>query len=337
MKVASTINPLPLDQDEKVIQGIEAEEYEGPYTIHPSTDEDVILETAQRYLSQNVTVEQIDLQTATITPSKEEQIVVPDSEHDGLSQVSVEAIPEEYIIPTGTIEIGDKGIYDVSGYRTAQVDVSARQQDKTVTPTEEVQIITADQGEYIVGIDNATVSASGKTYASFRINLSRLTAGQTYRIKSGACSAISSIGTDYFIIDTLWTAHPGPIPYVITSNNGVSKNLQGISMTAISNWENANIVVYFTQETINNSANIANLRFETVGYDGLGEVTVEAIDPNYIGSAIPKQGETIIIPTTQSQMAVQAGYYTTGDVTVTEIPYSETSNPSGGYTVNIGG
>ena len=73
-----------------------------------------------------MTVEQIDLQTATITPSKEEQIVVPDSEHDGLSQVSVEAIPEEYIIPTGTIEIGDKGIYDVSVYRTAQVDVSAR-------------------------------------------------------------------------------------------------------------------------------------------------------------------------------------------------------------------
>ena len=44
-------------------------------------------------------------QDKTITPTKNEQIVVPDEEYNALSKVVVEPIPNEYIITSGDITI----------------------------------------------------------------------------------------------------------------------------------------------------------------------------------------------------------------------------------------
>lgn len=62
-------------------------------------------------------------QDKTITPTKNEQIVVPDEEYNALSKVVVEPIPNEYIIPSGDITITENGTYDVKDKESAIVNV----------------------------------------------------------------------------------------------------------------------------------------------------------------------------------------------------------------------
>lgn len=63
------------------------------------------------------------LQTKTATPTTSQQIIQPDSGYDGLSSVTINAIPSQYVIPTGTINITSSGTKDVTNY--ANVSVAA--------------------------------------------------------------------------------------------------------------------------------------------------------------------------------------------------------------------
>lgn len=53
-------------------------------------------------------------QDKEITPSEEIQEIKPDENFDGLKKVIVNKIPDEYIIPKGSIEIVQNGIYNVT-------------------------------------------------------------------------------------------------------------------------------------------------------------------------------------------------------------------------------
>ena len=64
-----------------------------------------------------------NLQEKEVTPTKEKQEVVADKNYDGLSKVTVDKIPDEYIIPTGNIEITKNGIYNVREKETANVNI----------------------------------------------------------------------------------------------------------------------------------------------------------------------------------------------------------------------
>lgn len=85
------------------------------------------------------------LQTKTITPTKSQQNISPDSGYDGLSGVTVNAIPDNYVIPTGTVNITTNGTHDVSGKASVVVAVPSSQptlnaptiaiNDKTLTIT----------------------------------------------------------------------------------------------------------------------------------------------------------------------------------------------------------
>lgn len=63
------------------------------------------------------------LQEKSVTPTKSEQAVVPDTGFDGLSRVNVEAIPEQYIIPEGTKSITKNGSHDVKEVASVNVNV----------------------------------------------------------------------------------------------------------------------------------------------------------------------------------------------------------------------
>ena len=58
-----------------------------------------------------------------VTPTKAQQSVSPDAGYDGFFDFTVEKIPDEYVIPSGTKTIKNTGTHDVSGFQYAFVDV----------------------------------------------------------------------------------------------------------------------------------------------------------------------------------------------------------------------
>lgn len=64
-----------------------------------------------------------EIQSKTITPTKQLQTILPDENIYALSQVTVNPIPNNYIEPQGQKEITENGTYDVTNFASANVDI----------------------------------------------------------------------------------------------------------------------------------------------------------------------------------------------------------------------
>ena len=113
--------------------------------------------TTGKYLSKVTVNVQPALQAKTATPTKATQSITPDSTYQGLSSVTVNPIPDSYIIPTGSTTITTNGTVNVTSYASATVNVQPTLQSKEVTPTTSEQTITADTGNY--GLSSVKVKA----------------------------------------------------------------------------------------------------------------------------------------------------------------------------------
>ncbi len=94
------------------------------------------------------TIKDIKLQSKTVTPTEEQQVVTFDDGYDGLAAVTVEAA-----------ELGGGGLTEEEAQ--AMVDeaiANLKLQTKTVTPTEEQQTVTADEGYF--GLASVIVEAA---------------------------------------------------------------------------------------------------------------------------------------------------------------------------------
>ena len=82
----------------------------------------------------SVTVEvEPSLQEKSQVPNANPVEVTPDEGYEGLSKVTVEAIPADYIIPNGTKSITANGESDIRAYARVDVNVQPKLQEKATT------------------------------------------------------------------------------------------------------------------------------------------------------------------------------------------------------------
>lgn len=119
--------PLTIAQMDAAVDGIVVGS--GTDTSHDTVDAAHLLEgyTAHDSTGSAITGTYVPptftTQSKTATPTESQQTVSPDSGYDGLSSVTVGAIPNEYIVPSGTKSITANGTgIDVASY--ASVDVA---------------------------------------------------------------------------------------------------------------------------------------------------------------------------------------------------------------------
>lgn len=105
------------------------------------------------------------LENLEVTPSKEQQVFNHKNSY-GYDSVIVEPIPDNYIIPEGTISVVSNGEIDVTNYSLAKVDVQIplNLQDKSITIIENgTQNITYDEGyDGLKSVEIETKIESGK-------------------------------------------------------------------------------------------------------------------------------------------------------------------------------
>ena len=117
--------------------------------------------------------EQKPTQTKTITPTKSEQVATADAGYE-LSQVTVNAIPEEYIVPEGALYITENGDYDVSAKESVNVNVEVITAP-VEPPVFSIKNIT-ENGTYNASDDNADGYSSVTVNVEIEPNLQEKTA-----------------------------------------------------------------------------------------------------------------------------------------------------------------
>ena len=103
-------------------------------TITPTTSQQTFTPTSGKYFKQ-VICQAIQAYQGTATPTKSEQTINPTS-GKYFSSFKVAAIPSDYIIPSGTLQITANGAKDVTNYKNVNVNVEPNLEQKTVTITE---------------------------------------------------------------------------------------------------------------------------------------------------------------------------------------------------------
>lgn len=127
---------------------VEAAPMDDAKTVAAGTSAKTVSPSAGKLGIKSVTIEPTPSSPKTVTPTKSIQNVTPE-EGELLSGVTVNAIPAEYIVPTGSTTITANGTHNISNFTEAVVNVPTKSKVGTVIGTATtVQDVTRYQVEY---------------------------------------------------------------------------------------------------------------------------------------------------------------------------------------------
>lgn len=230
------------------------------------------------------------------------------------------------------------------------VGTTLNNQNKTITPTETAQAITADSG--YTGLGTVTIRAIPSSYVGSEItrrtstNLSvngatvTVPAGYyetqaTKTVSSGAAgtptASKGTVSNNTITITPSVTNTTGYITGSTKTGTGVTVSASELvsgSKSITSNGTDIDVTNYATVNVNVPTGSTINNQNKTVtptetqqsisadsGYTGLGTVTINAISSTYVGSGVTKKAAATITPTTTNQ-SIAANTYLTGKQTI---------------------
>lgn len=277
----------------------------------------------------------INNQNKTVTPSTSSQSISADSGYTGLGTVTVNAIPTQYIIPSGSQTVTSNNTYDVTSLAEMVVNVpigsTINNQNKTVTPSTSKQTITADSGYTGLGTVTVNAMSSGSvanpTATKGSVSNNSISVTPKVTVTAGYVAAATKTGTAVTVSAS----------ELVSGNKAITANGTNIDVT---NYKTVSVNVSSGGTTINNQDKTITPT-ETmqqvtadIGYTGLGTVQVNAISSTYVGSGVTQRSSSDL-DASGATVTAPAGYYETAaskSVTTMTLPTSAASSATSGYT-----
>lgn len=223
---------------------------------------------------------------------------------------------------SGTLSITSNGIKDVTNYASVNVNISAssvvNNQDKTITPTESQQIISADNG--YTGLGNVTIQPISSTYIGSEIDLRDSTdlsvSGSTITVPSGYYSVSASKSVSSGTAGTP-TASKGTV-----TNHSISITPSVTNTTGyiIGSTQTGTAVSVTASELVSGTLSITS--------NGTKDVTNYKNVNVQIGSDINNQDKTISPTTSEQIVTADSGYSGLGTVTINAMPSGTVTAPT---------
>lgn len=293
------------------------------------------------------------LQTKSTTPTKSTQNIMADADYDGLEKVTVNPIPDQYIVPQGTKEITENGEATVTEFEKVNVNVP-------VLDTSDANATSADirlnKTGYVKG-SKVTGSVPDVSLSSPSIDVSAgglITASNT--VGSGFITGDTKANTKQLTTKGATSYTPGDSEQKITKGAYLTGDQTILPVPT----ETLDVYPERYPQTFTPTA---GKYFSSVWVDQYPEeVEVEVATPTIEVSAtglitakneqeygfvrqatktatkqLTQQAGKTVTPSTSQQTAVASGRYTTGDVLVAAVPtQSKTATQNGTVTPDAG-
>ncbi len=247
-----------------------------------------------------------NLQSKTVSPSVGQVIVTPDSNYDGLSQVTVEAIPNDFVgsnvprktstdlVVSGATVTAPAGYYETAANKSV---TTAEQAIPTISVNSNNGLITSTVTQSTGYVNGSTKSATLQLSTQAAKTITPSTAIQT-AVTSGKYTTgvvkVSPIPSEYIV----------PTGTITISSNSIGVDVTQYAAADVSvaaptpNLENKTITPSESKQTISASSS----------YDGLGTVTVNAITATYVGTGVARKTSSDMTMS-GATVTAPAGYY----------------------------